>query len=187
MRTREAVLDALTDLLREGEVAPTAQLVADRAGISLRSIYAHFATRDELFLAMADRATAVVVAMVSPIDASAPLAERIEGVAVQRSEVNEALGPVRRAADLLVATSPPLAAQRKVSRAASRQQIERVFAAELSALDEPARRRLVAGIDATLAGAYWDRLRLVNDLALDEAAAVVRQALAGLLGGSDKD
>jgi AcrR family transcriptional regulator len=53
--TRELILRAVVDLLREedpGDV--TVPAVAERSGVSLRTVYRHFPHRDELFSAAAD-------------------------------------------------------------------------------------------------------------------------------------
>ena len=41
-RSRDLAVDALLDLLNEGVVRPTAQQVAERSGVSLRSIFRIF-------------------------------------------------------------------------------------------------------------------------------------------------
>ena len=41
-RTRHAVVDALLDLLGEGDLRPTAARIAERAGVSLRIVFHHF-------------------------------------------------------------------------------------------------------------------------------------------------
>src|SRR5437870_4843088 len=52
-RTRAAVVDALLALLEEGDLRPPAPRIADRAGVSLRSVFQHFADRETLFAAVA--------------------------------------------------------------------------------------------------------------------------------------
>lgn len=53
--TRDLVLQALASILEEGEMLSfTMQQVADRAGISLRSLYRYFPTRETLVEAMYD-------------------------------------------------------------------------------------------------------------------------------------
>ncbi len=52
--TRDLILEALASLLAEGRLAEfTVQDVADGAGVSLRTVYRHFASRDELLEAFA--------------------------------------------------------------------------------------------------------------------------------------
>src|SRR3546814_6231042 len=42
MRTREAIFDATFSLIDEGDLRPTAPRVAERAGVSVRSVFQHF-------------------------------------------------------------------------------------------------------------------------------------------------
>jgi len=47
-RNRDAVLDALISLIREGNLGPTVEAIADRAGVSHRSIFRYFTDLDDL-------------------------------------------------------------------------------------------------------------------------------------------
>lgn len=180
-RTRAAVVDALMALLRDGTVAPGAREVAERAGVSTRTVFAHFASLEDLYQACVERATAMVISLLTPVDPGRPLAERIDDVCTQRARVNEEIGPVRRAAALKAPFSPALAQSRAYARRASYEQLDRVFAAELDALASPARRRRRACVDAALSGETWDLLRDTHGLAADEAGAAVREAVRALL------
>lgn len=50
-RNRQAILDAALDLIAEGCLAPTAQLISERAGITIRSLFRHFPDMETLFAA----------------------------------------------------------------------------------------------------------------------------------------
>src|SRR3990170_3918695 len=52
--TRQTILEALADLLAEGELDFSVQDVADRAGVSHRTVYRHFETRETLLDALVD-------------------------------------------------------------------------------------------------------------------------------------
>jgi AcrR family transcriptional regulator len=180
-RTREAVIDALTDLLRDGELDPNAQEIADRAGVSMRSIYVHFASLEDLHRAVAEQVTAEVLGLLSPIDPQAALADRIASISAQRAVVNEQIGPFRRASALREPSSPVLAGQRAFARKASREQVARVFDRELGLLDPDARPRRVAAIDAAISGESWDLMRLSHRFSADEAELAMRESLERLL------
>ena len=45
LRTRQAVADALLRLLEEGELRPTSRMIAEKAGVSERTIFQHFEDR----------------------------------------------------------------------------------------------------------------------------------------------
>ena len=48
-RSRAAIVQALFDLVGEGERQPTAQQVAERARVGLRSVFRHFADMESLY------------------------------------------------------------------------------------------------------------------------------------------
>jgi AcrR family transcriptional regulator len=180
-RTREAVIDALHALIAEGDPKPNATRIAERAGVSSRTIFAHFATLEDLYRATAERATEMVIALLTPIEPTDPLDERIDSLCAQRARVNEEIGPLRRASALQEPFSPALAEARRFGRQASRAQLERVLAAELAALEPATRRGRVAALDALISGESWDLLRTTHDLAPDEARGAVGAAVRALL------
>jgi TetR/AcrR family transcriptional regulator, regulator of autoinduction and epiphytic fitness len=184
-RTSEAVVDALMALIREGDPKPGARQVADRAGVSTRTVFAHFATLEDLYRAAVERATAMVLSLLTPIDPGRPLAERIDSLCRQRAQVNEEIGPIRRAAALQAPFSPTLAEAQAYGRRASFEQLDRVFAAELGRLDSRARRRRRAAADAALSGEAWDLLRTTHGLSVDEARAAMHEAVRPLLTPPD--
>ena len=47
-RTRDAVIEALHALIVAGDPKPNAQRIAERAGVSTRTVFAHFASLDDL-------------------------------------------------------------------------------------------------------------------------------------------
>ena len=47
-RNRDAVVQSFLDLIAEGDLSPTAQKVAERAGVSLRSVFHHFEDMEQL-------------------------------------------------------------------------------------------------------------------------------------------
>src|SRR5689334_14654276 len=94
-RTRAAIVDALLDLLEEGDLQPTASRIADRAGTSLRLIYHHFGDLESLFHSAAIRQTERLAEHVEPIDVDLPLRERVDTIVDQRADVLEWITPVR--------------------------------------------------------------------------------------------
>jgi TetR/AcrR family transcriptional regulator, regulator of autoinduction and epiphytic fitness len=180
-RTRTAVIDALHALIVEGDPKPGADRIAERAGVSSRTVFAHFTSLEDLFRATAERATASVVALLTPIDPDGPLATRVDSLCMQRARVNEEIGPLRRAAALHEPFSPALAEARRYGRQASHEQLRRVLAAELGRLGADERSRRLATLDALLSGETWDLLRTTHGLSPDEARRSVHDALHALL------
>src|SRR3954464_1961601 len=99
-RTRTGLASAYLDLLTEGDLRPTAERVAERAGVSPRSVFKHFPDREDLFAAASRLQEERVAELIGDINPSLPLCERLDLFVTQRSRVLEFLAPVRRAAIL---------------------------------------------------------------------------------------
>lgn len=54
LRSRRAICDACLDLVQEGVLQPGAEQVAERAGLSRRSIFYHFRDLAELYDAVVE-------------------------------------------------------------------------------------------------------------------------------------
>jgi AcrR family transcriptional regulator len=180
-RTREAVVDALLALIRDGEPRPTARAIAERASVSLRSVYVHFDDLEDLFVAVAERQMAVVGTMIHRIALDAPLEARITDMCSQRARIFEEVGPVRRAAALQAPTSPTLSSLLTKLRSDSRDMLARVFRPELDALSEPARRARLAALDAMLSPEGWDLIRSTHGLSFGDARQAVIDGAIRLL------
>ena len=79
LETVEVVLEAAAQvLLREGYARATTNRIAERAGVSVGTIYQYFGGKDEVFDALIQRYFADVLAKIraSPPDPSRPLARR---------------------------------------------------------------------------------------------------------------
>src|SRR5438132_352803 len=55
LRTREAIVDASIALVDEGDLRPTAPRIAERAKVSVRSVFQHFDDLEGLYAAVGDR------------------------------------------------------------------------------------------------------------------------------------
>src|SRR3712207_3582130 len=97
-RTRTALAAAYLDLLTEGDLRPTAERIAERAGCSPRSVFKHFPDRESLFAAASEIQEQRVRDLItdSP-DQTAPLEQRIREFVAQRARFHEFVTPVRRA------------------------------------------------------------------------------------------
>ncbi|HEV7845997.1 MAG TPA: TetR/AcrR family transcriptional regulator [Thermoleophilaceae bacterium] len=181
-RTRQALVDALLALLHDGELRPTAERIASRAGVSERSLFQHFADREDLYQAVAVQQFERIVPTLRPVRASLPLSERIDAFVDQRARLYEAVTPVRRGALLLEPDSEVVAQWLGKTRRAKVAEATRVFAAELEAVPEPDRRALAAALGAVSAWSFWDSLRAHQGLGVEAASDALRSAFSALLG-----
>jgi len=177
-RTRDSVVDAVLDLAAAGNARPTAREIADGAGISVRSVYVHFDDLDDLFRAAADRHFQDMASLLTPVDASLGLRERIEASADQRIEIHERSGGIRRAAEQWAPHSPALAEVLRRGRALARQDVERLFGPALG--DRRDHDAMLSAVTVLLGAEAWDSLR-AQGLSVRAAREVVVQSVERLV------
>jgi TetR/AcrR family transcriptional regulator, regulator of autoinduction and epiphytic fitness len=180
-RTRDAVVEALLSLLDDGNFRPTARQVADRAGVSLRSVYVHFDDLEDLFTAAAHNHFERVRDLIERIPDHGPLETRLDLFTRQRARIHEASAQVRRAAVLQEPFSPALAEVLALARKLSRAEIEVVFGAELAERDGADRARLAIELDLLSSASVWETLRVHYDQSADEARQIVAETLTSRL------
>ena len=180
-RTRDAVVEALLSLLDDGNFRPTARQVAERAGVSLRSVYVHFDDLEDLFTAAAHSHFERVRDLVQAIPGDGPLDTRLDAFVRQRERIHEASAQVRRAAVLQEPFSPALAQVLSLGRQFSRAEIETVFAAELGRRRGAGRDRLLLEIEVVSNASTWEAFRLQHDLSAETARQTVADMLRALL------
>lgn len=180
LRTREAIVDATIGLLEDGDLRPTAPRVAERAGVSVRSVFQHFDDLETLHAAVAERLVDRVAVLVVPVPAELPLGERLDRFVHQRSLLLEAVTPIRRAADVHGPFSTEITARLRAGQAFLRAEVATTFAAEMGAAG-PGADDLLDGLDAVLSWSTWDGLR--RGLGRDHGTAerVVRRSAEALL------
>jgi AcrR family transcriptional regulator len=182
-RTRQALVDALLGLLNEGDLRPTAERIAERAGVSERSLFQHFAGRDAMAQAVAIEQYHRIASTLEPVDVELPLPERIDAFVAERARLLEAISPVRRAALLLEPDSATVSGWLRSARRQKAAEVERVFGSELDGREPEARAVLLAALVAASAWTSWEALRRHQGLSAERARAAMRATLAGLLAG----
>jgi AcrR family transcriptional regulator len=170
-RTRAAIVEALTQLIDEGRVELTGAEIAERAGVAVRSIGQHFASREELLLAVAEHHASRIDA--DPVDASGPFDARLEQFVIQRTRVLERSRPMRRAGAQMEGRSPAVALALDRAARRRREEAARVFATEIEAAASP--REAERSVALVTSGRAWDTLRV--ELGLGERAARAQVAL----------
>jgi AcrR family transcriptional regulator len=177
-RTRTAIADALHELLVEGHQV-SARVVAERAEVSLRSVFQHFEDMESVFAEVARRQETTIRPHLEPLDSSLPLDERIDGIVASRDELFATIAPVRRAvhAHRTAKTSPFIRSGLSQLHRAQRDQIIATFPHEVGH-DEP----LSLRVDVWLSFDTWDQLVTQHGLSREETrghlAAVVGALLA---------
>lgn len=181
-RNRAAVVAALLSLFREGVLNPGMDEIAERAGISVRSVFRYFDDRE----AMARSAIVLQaehLAPLIPVDATPdmPLAERIDRFVACRVRLVEGMGEVGRVARYRAARQPVLLAELARIRGVLRRQIADLFAAELDAQPPAERAASLAAADVVMSWESYDLMRNDQGLTRDDAVAALTSTLTRLV------
>ena len=180
-RTRRAIVDALRSLHHDGDLRPTAPRVAERAGVSLRTVWQHFNDLESLLIEAGQRDYEIALRYVTPIEAGGPLPDRLRQLVQQRGRMYEALAPVWRAARLQEPFSPQIRRNRDRLLEAARDQLERVVGPELSALPVESRRSVFAALQVATTWSTWESLRAELGFTVDDAEQAVFTLVSNLL------
>lgn len=180
-RTKRSIVDALRALHADGDLRPTAPRVAERAGVSLRTVWQHFEDLEALFVEAGRRDLEIARGFLDPVEPALPLAERVARLALQRARMFEAMAPTWRAARLQEPFSPQIQINRDRLMAMGREHVEAVFAPELSRLPAGERTEVLDAVHVATSWAMWESMR--SELKLASVAArecVVRLVTAVL-------
>lgn len=181
-RNRAAVLDAIIDLFTEGDLDPSPELVARRAGISPRSVYRYFDDREALQReAIAHHLTKVLPFAQIPDLGEGPLHRRIPTFVAHRLRLYETVAATARATRQRAATDDIVREQLEWTRRNLRGQIERQFAPELDAMPPRTRRARVAALDALCELEALDHYRVHRGFSTSETETLLVDALHALL------
>jgi len=181
-RSRRAVVAALLDLFEEGELRPTAAQIAERAGVSLRSVFQHFESLETLFAAAADVQMERLAPLLVPIPTGGSFAGRLSMLVTRRARVLEAIAPVRRASLRVEPFSNEVRTRLERARTRGRREMERVFARELAELPPGERRDVAAALGAAASWSTWEHLRRHQGLSVERARKVLARTITALLG-----
>lgn len=148
-RNRDAVLDALIELSSEAQGEPTIEAIADRAGVSYRSVYRYFDDRTDLMLAAIGRITGDIW-KIFDIEGmgEGTFEERIARLLEVRLAAYHDLASLTRIAVRLRADEPAVAEAYDEVRNHLREQLRNQFEPEFSAMSSKERSLALAAVDA---------------------------------------
>lgn len=175
-RSREAIVGAMTDLVGEGVLAPTAEQIAERAQVGLRSVFRHFNDLESLYAAMDAMLEARVQAEIDAGEPAGDLGRRLDGLVTRLARIFERIAPYKRA-EALKRWQSAFLTERHAHFVRRLRAEARRWLPELDVSPDDVQQ----AVELALSFEAWDRLRSDQRLGADRARAVVRTALAALL------
>jgi len=183
-RSRLAICEACLDLVQEGVLQPSADQIAERAGLSRRSVFNHFADLAELYDAVAEAGLARCAPLLEEIPADGPAAQRVERLVEVRSRFLEATAPFTRALTAQALVGPASEQALRVSRDALRREqrdLERLFRREIEGLSGRDRAEVVEALSAATSPLQWEVLRRSRANSMSRSRAVMKRTLVSIL------
>lgn len=183
---RRKVARAMLDLIREGMLQPTREQVAERAQLSLRSVYHHYSNLEDLYQETCRIQFASIHHLVNdlPPIAGESLSARVEAFVAMRVELYERIAPVRRSAMIWVHRSPTLAQGIAGLSETMRQQLAGTFDTELQGLDGQRKETLLDTLEMTTSWEAWDFLLERKGFAAERARRALVTVMISLLGAA---
>ncbi len=176
-RSRRQIIDAILELIAEGNTDPTADEIARRAKVGVRSVFRHFEDMDSLFAAVQDRVAQEVLPMLEGPPIAGDLDERLAELVGRRARVFERIAPMRRRHGRREARSTVIQEGIALLNERLRDQLVEVLGADLPGSD-PDRLEL---LDALLSFESWERLRGVQRLGRERVTRLLADATLALL------
>ena len=174
--SKRRIVSAMLELVREGKIAPTAEDVAKRAQVGIRTVFRRFRDMESLYAEMAgaidDRIASINDGFAKQGDWRANLNHMVE----RRLQVYEIVMPYRVAAEALKFQSTILLTQHMKFVREERQRLLALIPEKLLA-DAV----LTEGLEAALSFDMWNQLRNDQRLNADEAGDVVKRIVSSLL------
>lgn len=176
-RNRAAILGALGEILGEGNLEPTAEQVATRAGIQVRTLFRHFPDMASLHAELAAQIRAEILPVFSAVPTTGAPSERARRLVEARALAFERMLPFKRAGNTMRWRLDFL----QENHARIVRDLRRHLVMVLPELREQVPAALAAFELATSFEA-WDRLRAEQRLGPDRAREAMEYAALAILG-----
>ena len=173
---RARIVEAMLEIIHAGEVSPSAEQVAQRADVGLRTVFRHFQDMDSLYREMSGVIEGELRAVVGRPFRSEDWRERVIELIERRAAAFEKLAPFLRASDVFRYRSKFLEAAHARLAAALRA----ILKAQLP--PDVARDRLrLEALDLLLSFEAWSRLRRQQGLSPRRARETLDATVRSLL------
>ena len=178
-RSQTAIIKAALSLMDEGTLVPTAQQIADRAGVGIRSFFRHFADMDSLFLAADEMLLSSYEALFEVDDRAGTLSERVARAIDLYGNAFDQLRAIILCTQAQLWRSPKLRENYGWHQKRLRKELE-LWLPEVAALPKDRREVLhaVASFD------MWHRLREYQGLSPKASADIVTSLVNDLIASS---
>ncbi len=177
-RSREAIVHAMIELIRAGEMSPGAARVAEKANVGLRTVFRHFEEMDTLSREISAIVEAEIMPLVEKPFEGKGWRQQFDDLLGRRADIYERIMPLKIAGSLQRFRSKFLMDDYSRFLKMERHGLKRVLPPKI--VDDAV---LFAAVEMATGFQAWRRLRHDQGLSTKEALAVLRFTVDKLLGG----
>jgi AcrR family transcriptional regulator len=176
--SRRRIVQAMLELIGAGDISPSAESVAARAGLGLRTVFRHFENMETLYQEINAAMTEELRPAMDAPFRSADWRGRLNEMVDRRVRIFERIMPFKIAADVHRHQSPFLA--RKGEEMIREQ---RAALARITPDDKRTDESLLEALDLLLSFETWRRLRKDQKLSVVRARRMLDMLLVALIKG----
>ncbi len=174
---RAKIVAAMLDIIHSGDMTPSAEQVAQRADVGLRTVFRHFQDMDSLFREMSVVIMGELHAAAETPFRSTDWRDRVVELVERRGWAFEKVGPFLRASSLLRRRSRYMDVDHGRLVAALREILRRQLPPDIAG--DPV---TLETLDLLLSFEAWSRLRREQGLSAKRAGAILEGAVRRVLG-----
>jgi len=189
-RSRLAICNACLDLVQEGVLQPSADQIAERSGVSRRSIFNHFGDLAELYDAVVEAGMERCAPLLTEIAAKGPVADRLAELVRVRTRFLEATSAFTLSLTAQVLVGPAGEQALRVSRGAvalQHEEIERLFGPDLHRSSASERAEILEAMSNAISPLCWQSLRHNRGKSVVRARAILHRSLRAILKDAGVD
>ena len=175
-RSQTAIIEAALSLMDEGTLVPTAQQIADRAGVGIRSFFRHFADMDTLWAFADDMLISSYEALFEVEDRTGALSDRVARAIDLYGSAFDKLRPIILCTHAQLWRSPKLRENYGWHQKRLRKELE-LWLPEVAALPRDRRE----AVHAVASFSMWNRLREFQGLSIKTSADIVTSLVDDLI------
>ena len=174
-QSRAKIIEAMVSLVREGIIVPTAEEVAARADIGLRSVFRHFADMEMLRREMVGEVARTYMKWFTPFEGD-DWRDQLKDLMSRRASAYEETLPFKRAAEVRRHKSSAIGGEFDRLNTLMRSRLKSVLPEEFTS--QPI---LFETLDLALSVDAWQRLREDQNLSVEDARQAVYLLVKAIL------
>ncbi|MFJ3830570.1 TetR/AcrR family transcriptional regulator [Streptomyces sp. NPDC090046] len=183
-QSRVKIAEAVLSLLDEGESTFPAERVAERAGVSRRLVFHHFADMSELVETAITRRLEQLIEQIRPLPTTGPRTTRVAALTEQRVRILEWITPAQLTLMRLATPGDRVTEVTREVLDLARARLAEIFAEELERLPAARGSQVLHALDAVTTWGAWYHWRS-SGLSAEAAARTMETAVHALLATTD--